>query len=67
MKAYNFRLREHVERDAFDIAEAADVNLPDELRAFLDWWTHQPGARRPSRPPAELVAAIRDGRLQEAG
>lgn len=51
-KPRNFRVTDSLWEAAMDTAAAADENLPDKLREFLAWYTRQPGARQPTRPPA---------------
>jgi hypothetical protein len=60
MQPFNFRFDPETMTTALTLAAAAGTNLPDEVRAWLAWWTHQPGARLPRRPAAEVFAANHD-------
>lgn len=57
MRPVNFRAKEADIDLALGTALAAGRNFPDEFRAWMAWWTRQPGARLPARPTAEEVAA----------
>lgn len=46
------RMTDELWSDALKTAEAADENLPDRIREYVEWYVRRPGARAPGRPPA---------------
>ena len=42
--------------DAIATADAAGENFADRLREYVDWYSRQPGARAPRRPPKAVRA-----------
>lgn len=46
------RMTDELWARALATADEAGENLPDEIRAFVAWYSRVPGARPPRRPPA---------------